>query len=128
MDLPEPHEQPRHLLPYLADLRTEPVETFGVIPLDTRLGLLGGFQPIAGGHLTHLAITPREVFARAVSLRAAAIVLAHNHPSGDPEPSPDDRTFTRLMVRAGLLLEIRILDHLIITRRAYFGLSEARLL
>ncbi len=63
-----------------------------------------------------------------MSLRAAAIVLAHNHPSGDPEPSPDDRTFTRLMVRAGLLLEIRILDHLIITRRAYFSLSEARLL
>jgi DNA repair protein RadC len=76
----------------------------------------------------HIAVTPREVFAPAVERRAAAIVLAHNHPSGDPGPSPEDRLFTQLMARAGAVLGIQLLDHLVVTRRAYFSFAEARLL
>jgi DNA repair protein RadC len=99
-----------------------------VLLLDGRLSLLDPFQPVAGGHLMHISVTAREVFAPAVARRAAGVVLAHNHPSGDPGPSPEDRAFTQLMVKAGALLGIRVLDHLIVTRRAYFSFSEAALL
>lgn len=120
--------QPRDFLPHLAELRAKPVEVLGVLALDARLALLSDFCPVAGGHVMHLQVTPREVYAPVVSHRAAAVVLAHNHPSGDPDPSPEDRAFTRLMARAGALLGIRVLDHLIVARRAYFSFAEARLL
>jgi DNA repair protein RadC len=122
------HRRPQHFLPHLAVLRSAPVEVLGVLALDARLGLLGGFCPVAGGALMHVAVTAREVFAPAVERRAAAIVLAHNHPSGDPGPSPEDRAFTELMARAGALLGIQVLDHLVVTRRSYFSFAEARLL
>ena len=99
-----------------------------MLTLDSRLSLLGDFQAVAGGALMHVTVTPREVFATAVERRAAAIVLAHNHPSGDPQPSPDDRLFTQRMARAGAVLGIQLLDHLVVTRRAYFSFAEARLL
>jgi DNA repair protein RadC len=122
------HQRPQHFLPHLAVLRTAPVEVLGVLPLDARLGLLGGLCPVAGGALMHVSVTAREVFAPAVERRAAAIVLAHNHPSGDPGPSQEDRAFTELMSRAGALLGIQVLDHLVVTRRSYFSFAEARLL
>jgi DNA repair protein RadC len=127
-ELPPSLGQPRHVLPHLAQLRTEPVELLGVLLLDTRHALLDDFQPVAGGHLMHVSITPREVFAQAVARLAAVIVLAHDHPSGDPSPSLQDREFTQSMVRAGALLGVRVLDHLIVTRRGYFSFSEAGLL
>ncbi len=58
----------------------------------------------------HLSVSPREVFAPAIPRRAAAVVLAHNHPSGDPSPSFEDRLFTQQMVRPGTMLGIRVLD------------------
>jgi DNA repair protein RadC len=60
-----------------------------------------------------------------VERRAAAIVLAHNHPSGDPEPSHDDLAFTDRMARAGALLGIQLLDHLVVTRRGYSSLAAS---
>jgi DNA repair protein RadC len=123
-----PLDRPEHFLPHLAGLRAAPVEMLGVLTLDSRLGLLGDLRSVAGGALMHVSVTPREVFAPAVERRAAAIVLAHNHPSGDPRPSPDDRLFTQLMARAGAVLGIQLLDHLVVTRRAYFSFAQARLL
>lgn len=123
-----PHERPQHFLPHLAALRSASVEVLGVLALDSRLGLIGGLCPVAGGALTHVAVTAREVFAPAIRRRAAAIVLAHNHPSGEPEPSPEDRAFTQLMTRAGALLGIQVLDHLVVARRSYFSFAEAGLL
>ncbi|HXM55577.1 MAG TPA: JAB domain-containing protein [Candidatus Dormibacteraeota bacterium] len=125
---PGPLDRPEHFLAHLARLRAAPVEVLGVLTLDSRLSLVGDFQAVAGGALMHVTVTPREVFATAVERRAAAIVLAHNHPSGDPQPSPDDRLFTQLMARAGAVLGIQLLDHLVVTRRAYFSFAEARLL
>jgi DNA repair protein RadC len=110
------------------NLRTRPVEVFGVLLLDARLTLLDGFLPVAGGALMHCSVKPREVFAEAVARRAAGVVLAHNHPGGDPLPSPEDHQFTKTMLDAARLLGIRVLDHMIVTRRAYFSFSEARLL
>jgi DNA repair protein RadC len=120
--------RPQHLLPHLAPLRAAPVEVLGVLSLDARLALLGGLATVAMGGLMHLSVSPREVFAPAIERRAVAIVLAHNHPSGDPGPSPEDRTFTDLMARAGALLGIQVLDHLVVARRAYFSFAEARLI
>jgi DNA repair protein RadC len=122
------HERPQHLLAHLRQLRGADTEQLGILPLDSRLALLGGLCPIAGGALMHVAVSAREVFAPAVRRRAAAIVIAHNHPSGDPQPSPEDRAFTALMARAGALLGIQLLDHLVVTRRGYFSFAESGLL
>jgi DNA repair protein RadC len=121
-------DQPRHLLPYLASLRAAPIEVLGVLAFDARLELVDGLCTVAGGALMHVSVTAREVFAPAIARRAAAIVLAHNHPSGDPRPSPEDRAFTDLMARAGALLGIQVLDHLVVARRAYFSFADAGLL
>jgi DNA repair protein RadC len=128
LTLPEPLTQPGHVIPHLAELRTKPVEVFGVLLLDSRLTLMDPFLPVAGGALMHVAVKPREVFADAVARRAAGVVLAHNHPGGDPRPSQEDQSFTRTMLQAARLLGIRVLDHVIVTRRAYFSFSEAGLL
>jgi DNA repair protein RadC len=120
--------RPKHFLPHLARLRAQPVEVFGILTLNARLVLLDDFCTVAGGALTHVSVAAREVFEPAIACRAAAIVLAHNHPSGDAAPSLEDRQFTQVMVEAGALLGIQVLDHLIVTRRAYFSFVEARLL
>jgi len=120
-------DRPQDYLPHLAHLRSAPVEILGVLVLDARLALLG-FSQVATGALMHVSVTAREVFAPAIERRGAGIVLAHNHPSGDPAPSPDDRAFTQLMVRASVVLGIHILDHLVLTRRSYFSFAGAGLL
>ena len=122
-------DRPLHYLSHLASLRASPVEVLGVLTLDARLRLLGGgMRSVAGGALMHVAVTPREVFSPAIEQRAAAIVLAHNHPSGDPGPSPEDRAFTSRMAHAGAILGIQLLDHLVVARRGYFSFAEAGLL
>jgi len=126
--MPVPLDSPRRLLPHLAELRTKPVEVLGVLQLDARLTVLDAFCPVAGGALMHVNVLPREVFARPIAMRAAAIVLAHNHPSGDPSPSIEDRTFTTTMLQVGRLLSVRVLDHLIVARRGYFSFAEAGIL
>jgi len=73
-------------------------------------------------------VAPREVFRAAIALNAAAIILAHNHPSGDPTPSPDDRAITAQLVAAGKLLDIPVADHIVIGRGRYISFSEAGLL
>jgi DNA repair protein RadC len=124
----EPCPGPRHFLPHLALMRAAGVEVLAVLPLDGRLGLLGEPCVVAGGALMHVAVSAREVYAPAVERRAAAVVLAHNHPSGAASPSPEDLAFTRHMARAGALLGVQLVDHLVVTRRGYFSFAEANLL
>jgi DNA repair protein RadC len=92
------------------------VENFQVIFLNTRRRLIA-VQNISQGTLDTILAHPREVFAAAISRRAAAIILAHNHPSGDPSPSEADIKVTRDLIRAGQLLKIEVLDHVILGRR-----------
>ncbi len=99
-----------YLAPRLAHLRCE---CFYVLYLDTK-GRLLHEQEVSRGTLSSSLVHPREVFAPALLRRAAAIVVAHNHPSGDPEPSADDRTTTRRLQRAGRLLGIELLDHVVV--------------
>src|SRR5207244_5576263 len=73
-------------------------------------------------------VHPREVFREAIAERAAAIILVHNHPSGDPTPSADDRVVTDQLVAGGRLLDIPVHDHVIIGRGRYISFAEAGLL
>jgi len=79
------------------------------------------------GSLNTSMIRIGEVFRQAVKDNAAALVVAHNHPSGDPTPSPEDVRVTEEMIRAGKLLDIEVLDHLIIGKQRYVSLKERRL-
>jgi len=109
-----------HLLPRYA---TRPVETFGLLALDVRHRLRRE-AVISVGCLTSSLVHPREVFQEAVLARAAAIVLFHNHPSGDPEPSADDLALTRRLAAAGSLMGIEVLDHLVLGAGRYVSLRQ----
>ncbi len=91
------------------------VETFQALLLNTRRRLIR-VEDISHGTLDTILMHPREVFRSAIAANAAALVLVHNHPSGDPTPSEADIKVTRDLIRAGQLLKIEVLDHVIIGR------------
>ena len=95
-----------------------------VLLLDVRLSLIA-LEIIAIGAVAQVSVEAREVFAPAVAARASSMVLAHNHPSGNPEPSAQDADFTRAMVEAGRILNIEVVDHLIVTPRSYYSFRKA---
>ena len=97
------------------DNRLRQVETFQAILLNTRRRLIGVHE-ITHGTIDTLLVHPREVFKAAIAANAAAVVLLHNHPSGDPSPSEADIKVTRDLIRAGQLLKIEVLDHVILGR------------
>ena len=115
---------PRAVLPFLGSLRRSPTEVLGVLALDARQAALGAVVRVAEGSVSHVTAEPREVFSPALERRASAIVLAHNHPSGNAEPSLEDLEFTRAMCEAGTVLGIQVLDHLVVARRGYVSLRE----
>lgn len=98
------------------DNRTYEVECFQVLLLNTRRKLIR-VEQISQGTLDTILVHPREVFKSAIAANASAIVLLHNHPSGDPTPSDADVKVTRDLIRAGQLLKIEVLDHVILGRR-----------
>jgi len=83
---------------------------------------------VAIGSLNQAIVHPREVFKPAILANAACVVLAHNHPSGDPAPSREDREITRRLKEGGELLSIKVLDHIIIGDNSYFSFIESGLL
>ena len=87
-----------------------------------RYGVAG--QADKRGTVNHAPVYPREVVKRALDLQASALILVHNHPSGDPTPSPEDVQVTRQIVEAGSLLNIDVLDHLIIGRQRFVSMKE----
>ena len=93
--------------------RLKNVEAFQVLLLNTRKKLIR-IEEISEGTLDTLLVHPREVFRAAISANAAGIILVHNHPSGDPTPSEADIKVTRDLIRAGQLLKIDVVDHVII--------------
>ena len=93
------------------------VEHFQIVLLNTRRRLIR-VEVISQGTLDTLLAHPREVFRPAIAANASAIVLAHNHPSGDPSPSEADIKATRDLIRAGQVLKIEVLDHIILGRRS----------
>ncbi len=95
-----------------------------VLLLDTRNRVLGRPCEVYHGSLNTSLIRVGEVFRDAIKANAAAIIVAHNHPSGDPAPSPEDVAVTRAIVEAGKLLDIEVLDHLVIGHHRFVSLKE----
>jgi DNA repair protein RadC len=91
--------------------------------VDTKHRLLA-VVTVSVGSLDRTFMSPREVFRDALLHNAAALVLAHNHPSGDPEPSRDDEQVTRRLVRAGELVGVQLLDHLVVGGRRWISLAR----
>lgn len=120
----EPITTPGLALAHLGSLRSRDQETLAVLLLDVRLGLIS-VEIVALGAVAHVSVEAREVFAVAVTTRASSVILAHNHPSGDSDPSHQDVEFTRSMVGAGSVLGIDVVDHLIVTRRSYYSFRQA---
>ena len=116
---------PPALAAYLLPLYgTRPVEHFGIVMLDTKHRLIRT-TVLSIGSLDTTIVHPREVFREAASASAAAIVLFHNHPSGDPMPSPDDLALTARLMDAGAVMGIAVLDHVILAESRYFSVTEA---
>lgn len=111
---PPKFTEPAHVREYLADAGTSPVEEFGVLVLNTRNRVIGR-EIIGKGTVNGSFVHPREVYIAAVKLRAAAIIVYHNHPSGDVTPSKEDLAITKRLREAGNILGIDLLDHIIVS-------------
>lgn len=104
-------------------LQDEPCEVFGLLCLTTRHRVIA-YHEVSRGTLDSTAVHPREVFKAALLANAAAVILAHNHPSGDPTPSPDDVAMTMRLRAAGDVLGVQVLDHIVIGDGVYVSLRE----
>ena len=100
-----------------------PIEHFAVMLLNTKNHIIG-FRAISRGSLSSSIVHPREVFREAVIGRAASIILFHNHPSGDPSPSREDIAVTERLVKAGNIMGIPVLDHIIIGASVFMSFKE----
>jgi len=116
-----PADVHRHFHPLLRDV---PHERFLVVLLDGRHRVMGEVV-VSQGTLTASLVHPREVFRPALREAAAAVILVHNHPSGDPAPSREDREITQRLARAGEILGVRVLDHVIVAEQGFCSLREA---
>jgi DNA repair protein RadC len=115
------------VLPLVADIAGKPQEHFVCISLN------GGNEVIAKrvvtiGLLDQTPVHPREVFADVIADRAAAVIFAHNHPSGDLQPSAADRRTHERLSEAATILGLRVLDHVIVTKKGHFSFQEAGLM
>ena len=124
---PAPIDSPRATPRELGDMARLRKEHFVALYLDACHRPLFR-ETISVGTLTASLVHPREVFAPAFVRPAAAIIVAHNHPSGDPAPSREDRETTRRLQEAGRILGIPVLDHVIVASRGYFSFRERGLL
>ena len=100
-------------------------EHFYIIPIDSRNWSIA---EISVGSLNASIVHPREVFAEAIKNKAASVIFAHNHPSGDPEPSEDDLVINKRLVEAGKIMGIEVIDHIIITKTGFLSFKEKRLI
>jgi DNA repair protein RadC len=114
------------------EMRALKAESLRVVLLDTKFHLIR-VEEISSGTLNESVAHPREIFQPAVSYSAFGVILVHNHPSGDPAPSPADLQLTRRLQQAADVLQIRLMDHVIIGaadngRKPYFSFKEAGLI
>jgi DNA repair protein RadC len=118
---------PENVFELTQDIRTSNREHFVGFYLNSRSAVLRR-EVISIGSLNASIVHPREVFVPAIAVSAASLILAHNHPSGDPTPSEEDLAITRRIQEAGRLLGIELLDHVVVARDAYASFKERRLL
>jgi DNA repair protein RadC len=115
-----PREAAEYLLPSFG---ARAVEQFGIVLLDSRHRVLKT-TVVASGSLNATIVQPRDVFREAVLGGAAAVVAFHNHPSGDPSPSPDDVELTQRLAAAGRLMGIDVVDHVVLGDTRYCSFKE----
>ena len=121
-------DSPARVKDYLAlQLRPLGHEVFAVLFVDSRQRLLA-FEVMFRGTLAHTSVHPREIVKRALALNAAAVVLAHNHPSGAAEPSRADELLTQSLRAALALVDVRVLDHLVVGAASVLSFAERGLL
>jgi DNA repair protein RadC len=116
----------KDLLPLLVDIAGKQQEYFLCITLNGANEVIEK-RVVTIGLLDKSPVHPREVFADVIADRAAAVIFAHNHPSGDPQPSEADLGLQDQLTEAGKILGIRVLDHVIVTRKGYYSFQEAGL-
>lgn len=104
-------------------LRYETHEHFMLVLLNTKNRVIA-VQQVSEGSLNSSVVHPREVFSPAIAQHAAAILVGHNHPSGDPEPSREDKELTAVLVKTGNLLGVPLIDHIIIGDGIYYSFKE----
>ena len=119
-NLATPREAAGFLMRLLAH---EATEVFGIVCLSTKHDFIC-WHEVARGSLDQCHVHPREVFKAALLANAACIVLAHNHPSGNPIPSPDDEELTRRLAASGALLGVEVMDHIIVGDQRYYSFKE----
>ena len=120
--------RPEDTLPVLeAELSELGYEKFIALALNTK-NHVTAVLPVSSGSLNASIVHPRELFQRAILANCASLILAHNHPSGDPAPSPEDLALTRKLIDAGLLLDIPVLDHIVLGFGRYVSFKERGLL
>ncbi|HUD08972.1 MAG TPA: DNA repair protein RadC [Candidatus Saccharimonadales bacterium] len=125
----KPHKlilSPQDVHREMKNYRNHKQEHFVVFFLDSRSGEIAS-QVVSVGTLNASLVHPREVFEPAINCSAAQIIVAHNHPSGDAEPSEDDLAVTRRLVEAGKLLGIEVIDHVIVAKDDFASLKERNL-
>jgi len=115
------------VLPLLADIASKQQEHFVCISLNGAHEVIEK-RIVTIGLVDRSQVHPREVYADVISDRAAAVIFAHNHPSGDLKPSNSDLKIHEQLTEAGKILGIRIIDHLIVTRKEYYSFQEAGLI
>ncbi len=118
---------PEDIVKELAHIKENKKENFVVLYLDARNKLIYK-ETVSIGSLNANLVHPREVFEPAVRNLAAQIILAHNHPSGDPEPSEDDLEITKRLVESGKILGIEVVDHIVITKTGFISFKEKNLI
>jgi DNA repair protein RadC len=104
-------------------LGSKPYESFAVLFLDVKNRLIS-CEELFRGTLTHTSVYPREIIKAALAHNAASIILAHNHPSGTPEPSPADKSLTQTLKQALALVDVRVLDHFVVAAREVYSFAE----
>lgn len=118
---------PRDVLPLVSHYIEKKQEYFICVTLNGAGEMIAN-RIITVGLLNHSPVHPREVYADAITDRAASVIFVHNHPSGNPEPSSQDVEITRQLVEAGSILGINVLDHIIVGKRGHVSLKERGLL
>jgi len=123
-----PLTSPQEVASYFKEkLGREKKEHFLILSLDSRNNLIRE-KIISVGTLNANLVHPREVFKEAIDAHAASLVVSHNHPSGDPEPSEDDLAITKRLVEAGKIMGIDVLDHVIVTKKDFYSLKDRGLI
>ena len=116
-----------HAINTILNLDNEAQEVLVTLMLNTKNDIVG-IQEITRGSLSASIVHPREVYKAAILHNAASIILAHNHPSGDPDPSREDIAVTERILKAGKILDIPLLDHVIIGDPRFISLKEKGLM